>query len=44
MRLFSPAVPIDEVAETGGGRTAVQRRAEPGCLGWEDTGQKARVG
>lgn len=44
MRLFSPAVPIDAVVETGGGGTAVQRRAEPGCLGWQDTGHKVRVG
>ncbi|XP_029695674.1 protein fantom [Takifugu rubripes] len=39
VRLFSPAVPIDAVVKTAGG-TAVQRRAEPGCLGWQDTGHK----
>lgn len=43
MRLFSPAVPIDAVVKTAGG-TDVQRRAEPGCLGWQDTGHKVRVG
>ncbi|TNM93539.1 hypothetical protein fugu_001715 [Takifugu bimaculatus] len=39
VRLFSPAVPIDAVVKTAGG-TAVQRRAEPGCLGWQDAGHK----